>query len=64
MFVDGIEKPKSLFEMVSDTLENSNRNNVIAFSDNGSAIRGEKVEDINILHPGQASEACLLTKHI
>ncbi|CAK8696763.1 unnamed protein product [Clavelina lepadiformis] len=62
MFVDGIEKPKSLFEMVSDTLENSNRNNVIAFSDNGSAIRGEKVEDINILHPGQASEACLLTK--
>ncbi|XP_076826117.1 phosphoribosylformylglycinamidine synthase-like [Clavelina lepadiformis] len=63
MFVDGIEKPKSLFEMVSDTLENSNRNNVIAFSDNGSAIRGQKVEDINILHPGQASEICLLTKH-
>ena len=44
MVVDGTPYPKSLIELVMDTQKHSNQNNVIAFSDNSSAIKGYQVE--------------------
>mmetsp|Transcript_6895 Transcript_6895/g.13751 ORF Transcript_6895/g.13751 Transcript_6895/m.13751 type:complete len:1317 (+) Transcript_6895:84-4034(+) len=40
MIIDGEEKEDTLFRMVKDTLGKSNKNSVIAFHDNSSAIRG------------------------
>jgi phosphoribosylformylglycinamidine synthase len=40
MIIDGEEKSETLFRMVKDTLKTSNKNSVIAFHDNSSAIRG------------------------
>ena len=56
MFLDGQEQPKSLFKMVTDTLKHSNRNNKIAFHDNGSAIEGFKVEELVPVISGEASK--------
>ena len=46
MCLDGEEQPKSLFKMVTDTLQYSNKNNKIAFHDNGSAIEGFEVKEL------------------
>ncbi|XP_012269939.2 phosphoribosylformylglycinamidine synthase [Athalia rosae] len=40
IFVDGEKKEKSLIDMIIDTQNYSNSNNVIKFSDNSSAIKG------------------------
>ncbi|CAD5113783.1 DgyrCDS2951 [Dimorphilus gyrociliatus] len=54
MVVDGEEEKNSLFQMVMNTQEYSNPNNVIKFSDNSSAIHGSQVD---ILRPSQPESA-------
>ncbi|CAG7828435.1 unnamed protein product [Allacma fusca] len=46
MLVDGNVYPKSLIDLVMDTQETTNQNNVIKFSDNSSAIVGYEVENL------------------
>ena len=41
--IDGVPKEQNLFQLVASTLGTSNDNNVIAFNDNSSAIRGKRV---------------------
>ena len=59
MFIDDREQPKCLFKMVTDTLLHSNKNNKIAFHDNGSAIEGFKVVDITTETSVKASKFLL-----
>lgn len=40
MIIDGVEKEKSLIQLIIDTQKTSNQNNTIKFSDNSSAIEG------------------------
>ncbi|KAG5190290.1 CobB/CobQ-like glutamine amidotransferase domain-containing protein [Tribonema minus] len=41
MVIDGVEKPKTLFQLVKDTIpKDKPSNSIIAFHDNSSAIRG------------------------
>merc|ERR1719512_439243 len=41
MIIDSVEKPKTLFKLVKETLtEESKSNSIIAFHDNSSSIRG------------------------
>ena len=63
MFVDGEELPKTLFKMVTDTQRHSNKNNKIAFYDNGSAIEGFKVKDIAPEKAGEASRFISDSRH-
>ena len=44
LVVDGTEQPTSLFSMIMATQDNSNKNNVIKFNDNSSAIKGFEVK--------------------
>lgn len=44
VILDGVEKEKSLIDMIMETQKNSNQNNTIKFSDNSSAIKGYKVD--------------------
>lgn len=46
MIVDGVEHPKSLIDLIMDTQKTTNQNNVIAFSDNSSAIIGYDVKNM------------------
>nr|CAB3264793.1 phosphoribosylformylglycinamidine synthase-like [Phallusia mammillata] len=55
MQIDGVDKPRSLFELVTNTIEHSKKNNVIAFRDNGSAINGFEVDIISVKNPGKPS---------
>ena len=43
MIIDGVEKKKSLMDMIIETQLTSNPNNVIKFSDNSSVIKGFSV---------------------
>ena len=43
MIIDGEEKKESLIDMIIETQTTSNKNNVIKFSDNSSAIEGFEV---------------------
>ncbi|XP_014208739.1 phosphoribosylformylglycinamidine synthase [Copidosoma floridanum] len=52
MVIDGKEKDKSLIDMIIDSQNNSNNNNVIKFSDNSSAIKGF---DVKTLRPNQTN---------
>lgn len=44
LVVDGKPEQHNLFQMIQDTQKTSNPNNVIAFSDNSSAIKGFKTQ--------------------
>ncbi|XP_015119101.1 phosphoribosylformylglycinamidine synthase [Diachasma alloeum] len=44
MLIDGKEEEKTLFDMITDTQNHSNSNNVIKFADNSSAIEGFSVD--------------------
>uniref|UniRef100_T1IU41 Phosphoribosylformylglycinamidine synthase n=1 Tax=Strigamia maritima TaxID=126957 RepID=T1IU41_STRMM len=55
MFVDGIEQPLSLLDMVIQTQQYSNQNNVIKFCDNSSAIEGHKIPVLIPLEPNKCS---------
>uniref|UniRef100_A0A7E4W4A2 phosphoribosylformylglycinamidine synthase n=1 Tax=Panagrellus redivivus TaxID=6233 RepID=A0A7E4W4A2_PANRE len=55
LFVDGVERPESLFKSIQDTQNHSNQNNVIAFSDNSSAIIGFNAECLVASDPTTSS---------
>jgi phosphoribosylformylglycinamidine synthase len=56
MIIDGVEKPKTLFEMVKETLtEESKENSIIAFHDNSSSIRGYECDALKPVTVGKAS---------
>ena len=55
MVIDGEEKPKTLFQLVKETLPKDVPNNsIIAFHDNSSAIRGY---ECNTLRPSSVTQA-------
>ncbi|XP_047003252.1 phosphoribosylformylglycinamidine synthase isoform X1 [Schistocerca americana] len=54
MIIDGEEQKESLIDMIIDTQNSSNQNNVIKFNDNSSAIEGFQVKKF---HPKVAKEA-------
>ncbi len=53
--VDGEEQEKTLFQLVTDTLEANPKGSVIAFKDNSSGVRGHEVATIVPEHPGGTS---------
>jgi phosphoribosylformylglycinamidine synthase len=56
MIIDGVEKPKTLFKMVKETLtEESKPNSIIAFHDNSSCIRGYECDALKPENVGKAS---------
>ncbi|RLN44938.1 hypothetical protein BBJ29_007005 [Phytophthora kernoviae] len=61
--VDGKEMPKTLFQMVKETLtDNAKQNSVIAFHDNSSVIKGARIVTLGPVTPGEPSvvqERCL-----
>ncbi|CAG2101168.1 unnamed protein product [Medioppia subpectinata] len=68
ILLNGKQIDKSLIELVADTQNHSNDNNVIKFNDNSSAIKG--FSSLNILLPVNSTEASLVkvepnkTRHI
>uniref|UniRef100_A0A914UZB2 Phosphoribosylformylglycinamidine synthase n=1 Tax=Plectus sambesii TaxID=2011161 RepID=A0A914UZB2_9BILA len=56
MVVDGHEQPMSLFQRIQDTQKHSNQNNIIAFNDNSSAIRGFPVTNYISKNPSVPSQ--------
>lgn len=60
MIIDNVEKPKTLFKMVKETLtEESKPNSIIAFHDNSSAIRGYECDVLKPSIVGKASPAVI-----
>lgn len=58
MVIDSVEKPKTLFKMVKETLtEESKGNSIIAFHDNSSSIRGYECDALKPSIVGKASPA-------
>lgn len=57
--IDGVERFQSLFSQIQQTQHNSNPNNVIAFSDNSSAIHGFTIPNLLAEHPDRASRFVL-----
>ncbi|KJH46469.1 putative phosphoribosylformylglycinamidine synthase [Dictyocaulus viviparus] len=57
LFVDGKERKESLMDSIRATQKHSNQNNVIAFNDNSSAIRGF---DSILLLPSDPTTASLI----
>lgn len=63
-----MEEDSNLFKIIQATQLSSNKNNIIAFNDNSSAIRG--YSDLKVLKPVNSSEASLFklagpsTRHI
>jgi phosphoribosylformylglycinamidine synthase len=58
MVIDSVEKPKTLFKMVKETLtEESKSNSIIAFHDNSSSIRGYECDAMKPSIVGKASPA-------
>ncbi|XP_055345268.1 phosphoribosylformylglycinamidine synthase-like [Paramacrobiotus metropolitanus] len=56
MTIDGKEMPRSLFQMVKDTQNYSNPNNVIKFSDNSSAIKGFEIRKFQPVVAGEPAQ--------
>lgn len=57
--IDEVEMPKSLLDIVQDTLAANTRNSVLAFADNSSTIRGYKVPTLVPDVPGTATRFSL-----
>lgn len=55
MIIDGKEKEQSLLDMIIDTQNYSNPNNVIKFSDNSSAIKGYEIDLLRPTDPSKCS---------
>jgi len=53
--IDGVEQEKTLFGLVSDTLDAHPDGSVIAFKDNSSAIQGYRVKTVVPQMPGKPS---------
>lgn len=58
-FIDGVEMPKTLMEIVKSTLVAHKNNSILAFKDNSSGIRGY---DCWILVPDNPEKASVLNK--
>lgn len=55
LVVDGVPHEQSLIDMIIDTQNHTNQNNVIKFSDNSSAIIGYPVQNllpVTVAEPG------------
>mmetsp|Transcript_8863 Transcript_8863/g.13229 ORF Transcript_8863/g.13229 Transcript_8863/m.13229 type:complete len:1223 (-) Transcript_8863:255-3923(-) len=60
MIIDSVEKPKTLFKMVKETLTEENKSNsIIAFHDNSSAIRGYECDALKPTTVGKAGPAAV-----
>lgn len=53
--IDAEEKPKSLFELVTDTLTANPKGSVLAFKDNSSVVEGYTIKTLLPRQPGIAS---------
>ena len=53
--IDGVEQEKTLFDLVSDTLEAHPDGSIIAFKDNSSVIQGYQIQTIIPQKPGKPS---------
>jgi phosphoribosylformylglycinamidine synthase len=53
--IDGVEQEKTLFGLVSDTLDAHPEGSIIAFKDNSSAIQGYSIQTIIPEKPGKPS---------
>ncbi len=53
--IDGEEKKKTLFELVTDTLDANPKGSVLAFRDNSSVVQGYDVKTLHPQQPGQPS---------
>uniref|UniRef100_A0A1I7XAG5 FGAR-AT_linker domain-containing protein n=1 Tax=Heterorhabditis bacteriophora TaxID=37862 RepID=A0A1I7XAG5_HETBA len=63
LIVDGNERKDSLMTTIRETQDNSNNNNLIAFCDNSSAIRGfPSVKQLLPIDPSVSSPMCLMSK--
>lgn len=63
MVIDGVEKPKTLFQLVKETLtEESKQNSIIAFHDNSSSIRGYECKALKPVTVGKASPMSVQTQ--
>jgi phosphoribosylformylglycinamidine synthase len=64
--IDGVEQEKTLFQVVTDTLEANPRGSVIAFKDNSSGVRGHEINTIIPENPGEPSRfsAATVTYHV
>ncbi|VDM40653.1 unnamed protein product [Toxocara canis] len=60
LVLNGVEREETLFETLRSTQLHSHSNNVIAFSDNSSAIRGFDVFNLVSLSPCSVSELAAL----
>ncbi len=52
LIIDGKEAPETLMDIIKEPLRHSNKNSVIAFKDNSSAIRGYRIDTILPSSPG------------
>lgn len=59
LIIDGKQMETNLFKMIKETQINSNPNNIIAFSDNSSAIKG--FNDLHIMVPKESSQSSEVT---
>jgi phosphoribosylformylglycinamidine synthase len=66
LFIDGMEMPYTLMELIKQPLLSNPENSVIAFHDNSSAIQGFKISTILPEYPGKASrfQAAKLNYHL
>lgn len=63
MVIDGIEKPKTLFKLVKETLtEECKKNSIIAFHDNSSSIEGYECQALKPINVGKASPMSVQTQ--
>jgi len=53
--LDGEEQPKTLFELVIDTLEANPKGSLVAFKDNSSVVEGFSITTICPANPGEPS---------
>ncbi|PIE56054.1 MAG: phosphoribosylformylglycinamidine synthase [Desulfobulbus propionicus] len=53
--LDGVPQKKTLFQMVTDTLDKNPRGSVIAFKDNSSALQGHEIPVLQAGKPGSPS---------
>lgn len=58
MVIDGTEYEESLIDMIIKTQDFTNKNNVIKFSDNSSAIKGFSNTSLRPVNSGKVSELC------
>ncbi|KAH7731200.1 phosphoribosylformylglycinamidine synthasechloroplastic [Aphelenchoides avenae] len=56
LLIDGVPRKDCLFRTIQNTQNGSNKNNLIAFSDNSSAIQGFKVKSLQASSPLEISK--------